>query len=72
MDHPSSEICDKSGSLPKQKMKVAGTANATSNGPLINLLQNKKPPVSMHLMGNTNQKTSSMTVVSSSLGFNSG
>ena len=66
---PSNQICDKSGNLPKQKV-VAGSANAS--GPLINLLQNKKPPVSMQLKANNGQSGTSIPVVSSNIGFTSG
>jgi hypothetical protein len=66
---PSNQICDKSGNLPKQKI-VSGSGNAS--GPLINLLQKKKPPVSMQLKSNNGQSGASIPVVSSNIGFNSG
>ena len=66
---PSSQVCDKSGNLPKQKV-VLGSVNAS--GPLINLLQKKKPPVSMQLKSNDGQSGTSIQVVSSNIGFNSG
>lgn len=66
---PSNQVCDKSGNLSKQKV-IAAIGN--TSGPLINLLQNKKPPVSMHLKNNNGQSVASIPVVSTNIGFNSG
>ena len=64
----SNQNCDKGVSIPKQK-----TSKETSNttGPLINLLHNKNPPVSMQIKTNNNHGLSSIPV-SSNISFNSG
>ena len=55
---------------PKHKGSTAVGSN--SSGPLVNLLQNKRPPVSIHLRNGCNQVGSSAATASSTIGFTSG
>ena len=61
------------GSISSNRTTNGGGGNS-KKGPLTNLLHNKKPPVSMHLMSNISNHVAGAisAVASSNIGFNSG